>query len=345
MARVGRLVLVLVGALLVGVAVVALVAPRPPFTPYRQPVVIGATLAFLLVGVLWRPPTRVRRVLRTWWVPWLVAVAGGWLAVVVGTSLRIVWSWDVGVVNGIALKLHTGVPLAPSQVAYLSRYPNTHPLVGIHRSAFEVSDSTGWSPHTVLVTLVAVAAGLSVLLVYPLVAPVSGRVRAVAAQLVVIALVAVSPWVAVPYTDVLAMPLLTGSVVLVLRAARRFDWWSVPLLLASAVLAAGAVVAQGHAGGTHRCRRGRGPAAHHRPAAPLEARVGGPRGHGGLGRRDAGARRPRSLPPPRRRWAGSAPPGLRPDAAAPVIVVARERHDDRGQPGAAGFGTAATTPS
>src|SRR6478735_1878544 len=100
-ARVGRLVLVLVGAMLVVVAVIALVAPRPPFTPYRQPVVIGATLAFLLVGMLWRPPARVRRALRTWWMPWLVAVAGGWLAVVVATSLKLVWSWDVGVVNGI----------------------------------------------------------------------------------------------------------------------------------------------------------------------------------------------------------------------------------------------------
>src|SRR6187431_635424 len=100
--RVGRLVLVLVGALLVGVAVTALVAPRPPFTVYRQPVVIGATLAFLLVGMLWRPPVRVRRVLRTWWVPWLVAVAGGWLAVVVGTSLDLAWSWDAGGAHRIA---------------------------------------------------------------------------------------------------------------------------------------------------------------------------------------------------------------------------------------------------
>jgi hypothetical protein len=240
-ARVGRLVLVLVGAMLVAVAVIALVAPRPPFTPYRQPVVVGATLAFLLVGMLWRPPVRLRRLLRTWWMPWLVAVAGGWLAVVVATSLRIAWSWDVNLANVIAFKLHTGVALTRSQVAFLSRYPNMHPLVGVHRLAFEVSDRTGWPPHTVLVCLVAVAAGLSVLLVHPLVAPVAGRVRAVAAQLVVLALVAVSPWVAVPYTDVLAMPLLTGSVVLLLRAARRFDRWSVLQLLGSAVLAAAAV--------------------------------------------------------------------------------------------------------
>ena len=33
----------------------------------------------------------LRRVLRTRWMPWLVAVAGGWLAVVVGTSLRFAW--------------------------------------------------------------------------------------------------------------------------------------------------------------------------------------------------------------------------------------------------------------
>ena len=76
LARVGRLVLVLVGALLVGVALVALVAPRPPFTVYRQPVVIGATLAFLLVGMLWRPPARP--------VHWLAR------------ARRVSWSWRSG---------------------------------------------------------------------------------------------------------------------------------------------------------------------------------------------------------------------------------------------------------
>jgi hypothetical protein len=81
-----------------------------------------------------------------------------------------------------------------------------HPLVAVHGAAFAVSDATGWPSRTVLVSLVAVAAGVAVLLVHPLVTPVSGRVRAVGAQLVVVALVATSPWVAVPYTDILAMP-------------------------------------------------------------------------------------------------------------------------------------------
>jgi hypothetical protein len=241
-ARVGRLVVLAVGVFLVAVAVTALVAPRSPFTQYRQPVVVGATLGFLLVGLLWRPPRVVRRALRTWWMPWLVAVAGGGLALVVGTSLRFPWSWDVGIAFRLARMLRTGESLTDNEVAYLSRYPNTHPLISVHRAAYAVAESTGWRVEAVLVGFVGVAAGLTVLLVYPLVAPVAGRVRAVAAQLVVVALVAISPWVAVPYTDVLAMPLITGAVVLVLRAARRRDWLGAVQVLASAALTAAAVV-------------------------------------------------------------------------------------------------------
>lgn len=239
--RVGRLATVLLGLLLVAVAVTALVAPRPPFTIYRQPVVVSATVALLAVGLLWRPPTLLRRAMRSSWAPWLVAVAGGWVGVVVGRSLRFPWSWDVGKAFEMAGLLYAGTPLDENQVAYLSRYPNTHPLVAVHRAAVAVADARGWSPETVLVTLVGVAAGLSVLLVHPLVSPTAGRVRAVVAQLLVLALVATSPWMAVPYTDVLAMPLLTGAVVLVLRAARRRDLLGLVQLLGSAVLAAGAV--------------------------------------------------------------------------------------------------------
>ncbi len=241
-ARVGQLVTIVVGVLLVAVAVTALVAPRSPFTQYRQPVVIGATIGFLLVGLLWRPPTGLRRALRTWWMPWLVAVAGGALALVVGTSLRFPWSWDVGIAFRLAGKLRTGETLTDGEVTYLSRYPNTHPLISVHRSAYALAEATGWRVEATLVGFVGVAAGLTVLLVHPLVAPAAGRVRAVAAQLVVVALVATSPWMAVPYTDVLAMPLLTGAVVLVLRAARRRDWLGGVQLIGSAALTAAAVV-------------------------------------------------------------------------------------------------------
>ncbi len=240
-ARAGRVVSIVLGLLLVAVATTSLIAPRPPFTVYRQPVVVGATAALVTIGLLWRPPAWLRRVIRWSGTPWLVAVAGGWVAAVVGTSLRFPWSWDVRMSNTIAETVHTGLPLHDRQVAYLSLYPNVHPLVAVHRAAFAVSDATGWPSRTVLVSLVAVAAGLAVLLVHPLVAPVSGRVRAVGAQLVVVALVATSPWVALPYTDILAMPLLTGAVVLVLRAARRRDGLGLVQLVTSSALAAGAV--------------------------------------------------------------------------------------------------------
>ncbi|HET7822564.1 MAG TPA: hypothetical protein VFL10_13660 [Ornithinibacter sp.] len=241
-ARVGRFVMVVVGVLLVAVAVTALVAPRRPFTIYDQPVVIGVTAVFLLVGLLWRPPSWLRRVLRASWVPWVVALLGGWLGVVVGTSMRFTYSWDVGVAFRLARILRTDSQLTEGQVAYLSRYPNTHPLVSVHRAAYAIADATGWDVQTVLGSLGGIAAGLTILLIHPLVARVAGRVRAVAAQLVVVALVATSPWTAVPYTDLLAMPLLTGAVVLVLRAAHRRDRLGLAQLLASAALAAGAIV-------------------------------------------------------------------------------------------------------
>lgn len=240
--RVGRFVVLLVGALLVAVAVTALVAPRPPFETYRQPVVIGLTAVFLLVGLLWRPPARLRRVLRTSWMPWVVAGLGGGLALGIAHALRFTWSWDVGIAFRIAGVLDAGGALSTGDVAYLSRYPNTHPLMAVHQAAFAVSEATGVSVEAVLGSLGGIGAALTILLVHPLVAPVAGRVRAVAAQLVVVALVAASPWVAVPYTDLLAMPLLTGAVVLVLRAASRRDRLSAVQLIGSAALTAGAIV-------------------------------------------------------------------------------------------------------
>ena len=268
--------MLLVGVLMVGVAVVALVAPRRPFTIYHQPVVLGATAAFVVVGMLWRPPLRLRRVLRTRWMPWVVSGLGGVVAVGIGQALRFTWSWDVGIALRIAGALDAGRALSPRDVAYLSRYPNTHPLIGVHRAALAVADHTGVSVHTVLAGLVGVAAGATILLIHPLVARAAGRVRAVAAQLVVVALVGTSPWVAVPYTDLLAMPFLVGAVVLVLRAASRSDWVAAVQLLGSAALTALAHRAQDHAERAGRRRGGGWPAAGHRPARQWRDALGGP---------------------------------------------------------------------
>ncbi|GAA4403598.1 hypothetical protein GCM10023168_15280 [Fodinibacter luteus] len=237
----GRVVVALMGVLLVAVGSVAVVAPVPVFTTYRQPVVVLVAVLFVVVALAWRPPALLRRAVASRWTAPAVAVAGGWVAVVVATSLRFPWSWDLGAVHQIARVLYAGEPLSPWRVGYLSRYPNIHLLVDLHRSTLWVEERTGWAADTVLVVLVALAAGAGTWLVHPLVAPVAGRVRAVAAQLVVLALVATSPWVAVPYTDVLALPLVTAAVLLVLRASRRRDPLAVVQLLASAALAALAI--------------------------------------------------------------------------------------------------------
>ena len=57
--------------------------------------------------------------------------------------MRFTYSWDVGVAFRLARILRTDTQLTESQVAYLSRYPNTHPLVSVHRAAYAVADATG----------------------------------------------------------------------------------------------------------------------------------------------------------------------------------------------------------
>ena len=207
-----------------------------------------------------------------------------------------------------------------------------HPLVSVHRAAYAISDVTGLAVQTVLGSLGGIAAGLTVLLVFPLVARVAGRVRAVAAQLVVVALVATSPWVAVPYTDLLAMPLLTGAVLLVLRAADRRDRSGSLQLLASAVLAAGAIVLKTTPTVLVVAVAVVGLLLAIDLRATRRDAAGRARRHRGLGGRDAGARRVAvGL-----RDGGPGVEGAPPDAHrrdAPHPVVGRERHDADQEPG------------
>ena len=69
-----------------------------------------------------------------------------------------------------------------------------------------------------LIGLGALCVALTLYAVHDLVARVAGRGPALAAQLVTLALVATSPWVAVPYTDLYAMPFVTGGAALAARA-------------------------------------------------------------------------------------------------------------------------------
>jgi hypothetical protein len=211
---VGRLLLRLTGVGLLGVSLVALVAPRPVITPYRWPVVIAGVVVLVTLALVARLP----RWLVRGWVPAVVAVAGGLVAAAVGLAGQYAYGWDARVVMDLARTLDAGQPLPDWGVDYFSLYPNNLPLLAIEQWGHAVARQVGASADAVLITLSAVCVGVTLYAVHDLVARVAGRGPALAAQLATVALVATSPWVAVPYTDLYAMPFVTGGAALAARA-------------------------------------------------------------------------------------------------------------------------------
>ena len=94
----GRTLLRLVGACLLAVAVVGLVAPRPVNTPYRWYVVVPVCLVLLAVAAFARSP----RWLRPRWVGPVLAVVGGVVATLVGLAGRYEFGWAARVVMDLA---------------------------------------------------------------------------------------------------------------------------------------------------------------------------------------------------------------------------------------------------
>ena len=211
---VGRLLLRLTGVGLLGVALVALVAPRPVITPYRWPVVVAGVVVLVTLAVVVRLPGW----LRSRWVPAAVAVGGGVVTAAVGLAGQYPYGWDARVVMDLARTLDSGGPLPPLGVDYFSLYPNNLPLLAIDQWGHAVARHVGLTADEVLILLSAVCVAVTLYAVHDLVARVAGRGPAVAAQVVTLLLVATSPWVAVPYTDLYAMPFVTGGAALAARA-------------------------------------------------------------------------------------------------------------------------------
>lgn len=230
---VGRALLRLTGISILLVALVAMIAPRPGFIDYDRWVVVPVVLVALAVGLLGRVPDA----LKNRWLPVVVAVLGGGLAAGLGLALRYHYGWDARVVMDLARALHAGRGLGDADYAYLSFYPNTIPLVSIDRLGVSVGAALGLSPDAVLITLTGVCVAITLYAAHLLVVPVAGRGPALVTQLVVLALVGVSPWVSVPYTDYYAMPFVVGGVALACAAWRRRGWGA-RILLGSLAVAA-----------------------------------------------------------------------------------------------------------
>ena len=154
-----------------------------------------------------------------------VTVAGTAVCTVLAWALRYDPGWDAGTVAGMSQRLMDGHDLTASMYGYLSKYPNNLPLLALDNACAEVGRLLHVPPGAVSVTLNGLALAVSMQAVYWLVAMLRGPVSGVAAQLLVLALVGISAWMTVPYTDVVSMPLVVLGTALTVAVPRRRPGW------------------------------------------------------------------------------------------------------------------------
>jgi hypothetical protein len=208
---------------LLGALAVAIV-PRPVFTSFNHGVVLITCLVVLGLAVVARVPRLARPVVESRWTAPAGAVVGGLLGAVVGEVMRYPYGWDAREVMTIARHLHAGIPLTDGNTHYLSIYPNNLPLVTIDRLGIAVADRFGLSPDAVLIAANGLCLTASLWLLHVVVRRVAGHGPALLAMLLAWVFVGLSPWMAVPYTDLYAMPFVIGAVALAGTALSGTGW-------------------------------------------------------------------------------------------------------------------------
>ena len=233
----------LAGVFLVGVALVALVAPREPNLTYSRWWVSAFFLLVLLGAVLARGVRRRRSPAwsdqRLRLVSLLVTTVGAVACTLLAWALRYDAGWDARVVAEMSHRLVGGHDLTAYQYGYLSRYPNNLPLLVVDNLCGGLGRVLHLAPGTVSVLLNGLGLAVTLQATYWLVAMLRGPARGVAAQVLLLALVGLSPWMSVAYTDLVSMPLVTLATALVVAVPRAR---SRGLSTAYALLAAGCLL-------------------------------------------------------------------------------------------------------
>jgi 4-amino-4-deoxy-L-arabinose transferase-like glycosyltransferase len=226
---VGVTVLRVLGVLLVATAVLVLVAPRDPDVVFRRPLVLaGFVVAGLLAALTVTLATRSRprwlpRRGHGWWswgVAVTIAVAGAAAGFALARRLAYVVGWDAGVMADFSARLHASGTLSPYAVDYLSRYPGNVPLLAILDASQALAERFGTTMAEVFVAFNALCVGVGLLATYAVVRMVRTHRAGVCAQLVLLLLLVASPWLAVPYTDVVLVPFLAVGLLLAVAAVR-----------------------------------------------------------------------------------------------------------------------------
>ena len=204
--------------MLVGGLAVAIVPTEVP-TPYVRWVVIVTLVAALAFAWMARTPSWLRPIVESRMLAPVLAVSGGVLSTWMALSIRYPYGWDAAVVMQIATRVNHGSDLADREYDYLSLYPNNFPLVVIDRAGVAAGSALGLPPDVVLIIANGLCLAITLWLVHIVVRRVAGASTAALAMLLVLVLVGFSPLMAVPYTDIYAMVLLTAVPVLTYQAS------------------------------------------------------------------------------------------------------------------------------
>lgn len=238
--RVGALLSRLAGMLMLSLVALTMVSPLFTAIPYARGTAI-ASFAVLLMAVVYlvrRGPVLPERLARVLALP--VGIACTVVAGFVGYASSYVTTWDSKLMQNIVSRPVDTI--TAYQVSYLSRYPNNDVLLALARQARRMGDTLGWDYGTAFLAIQVLLFALALLGVHLLTTLVSSRAAALMAMVFVTVFVGLSPWLAVPYTDLPSMWTPVWAVYCFARA-RRSDS---RLVAAVWVATGGAVLALGY---------------------------------------------------------------------------------------------------
>lgn len=243
-AAAARSVQVAAAVLLVSVMVTAVIAPRSSNTPLRQWVVLLLLVALAFVCLVTLPRSApalqglVRR--RPRLVMWSLPAAGVGLCAPVALLGAYRPGWDPGGLLSRTDLLAQGRRLDPATMVYLDSYPNNDGVIALLLLARRIGQPFGLAAPIVFVLLNCLCIGVVLVACFVVASRVGGPVAGVMAQLGCIALIGLSPWMSVPYTDVLTTPAPIGAFALLALATERTRPWLRVVLTGSAFIVMGA---------------------------------------------------------------------------------------------------------
>ena len=229
--RVGTLLGRVIGATMVFGAMVVALFPRTAIVALSTPLVLVTLVTVVAVTLLAPMPRWLGRLAASRWTAPTVALSGGAVATALGELLRYPYGWDAAVIMSIAHAVDSGAALPVWRYRYLSLYPNNFPLLALDRMYVSLGSSLGLSGDAVGVAVNGVCLAATLWLTFDVVRRLAGATPALVASGFVMAFVGFSPWMAVPYTDLYAMPFLAAVPALAQRAwarqgPRALTWWA-----------------------------------------------------------------------------------------------------------------------